>query len=636
MNKHRPNLQSVADKGVAIVIPVRNRPDLLSQCLSSLAIQGFPVLDCEILVCDDGSTVDLSETVRAFSSELPKIQLLQQRAKGPAAARNMGFRSSNAEVFVCLDSDVVCAVDFLSELLSGLSYNPHWVAAEATVVPVQDHVSPIWDAPVSNGGVFISAGCAYRAHALRRVGGFDETFPFAACEDTDLAARLLSIGKYGYVPTAKVYHPSRRVTLMTHWKWRMYWKYVMILAKRYGFLQFPGRPVGRFPRLRVSLSALICIPGRRLLESICYLPKRPSEALLGIVYALFDFICGLVAFPSIMFTHIPPMIDYLSVNKSNNTLPMYCVNPPMGKLSIIILNYNTADLVIQCLKSIYETVGTQILGEVIVVDNASTDGSISKISTAYPSAKLIQAPFNLGFAKGNNLGMQHASGDFLLLLNSDTIVCDNMIARLVEVLQNNPTVGAVGSRILNLDGTDQDYPTRFPSLAQMIIRMFVRRQIPWPIEPTKMPVRTERIMGACLMTRRDVLDQIGFLDETFFMYDEDVDWSIRCRKAGWELWLMPDVATIHLKGQTSLFRRLDTNSFNARMFLELRRSRYRLYRKHAGWVQTLMLKMCTDSYMISALAINTILAILTPSKRLELKDKLIAYLGSLCLNPFGE
>lgn len=306
----------------------------------------------------------------------------------------------------------------------------------------------------------------------------------------------------------------------------------------------------------------------------------------------------------------------------------------MIELSAIILNYNTADLVIQCLKSIYETTDPQIHAEVIVVDNASTDDSVSRISSAYPCATVIQAPSNLGFAKGNNLGIRHATGDFLLLLNSDTIVCANMIARLVEVLQNNPTVGAVGSRILNLDGTDQDYPTRFPSLAQMIARLFVRRQTPWPCEPAETPVRTERIMGACLMTRRDVLEQVGVLDENFFMYDEDVDWSIRCRKAGWELWLLPDVATIHLKGQTSLFRRLDTNSFNGGMFRELRRSRYRLYRKHAGTMRTLILKMFTDSYLISALAINTIRVVLKPSRRFELKEKSNAYLRVLCMNPF--
>jgi N-acetylglucosaminyl-diphospho-decaprenol L-rhamnosyltransferase len=308
----------------------------------------------------------------------------------------------------------------------------------------------------------------------------------------------------------------------------------------------------------------------------------------------------------------------------------------MISLSVIILNHNTADLVIQCLKSIYETVDPQIHSEVIVVDNASADDSVSRISSAYQCATVIQAPSNLGFAKGNNLGIRHATGEFLLLLNSDTIVCANMIARLVGVLQNNPTVGAVGSRILNLDGTDQDYPTRFPSLPQMIARLFVRRQTPWLSEPAKMPIRTKRIMGACLMTRRDVLDQVGFLDENFFMYDEDVDWSIRCRKAGWDLWLMPDVATIHLKGQTSLFRQLDTNSFNGRMFRELRRSRYRLYRKHAGMMRTLILKMFTDIYLISALAIGNIRVISKPSMRFELREKLRAYVDVLCMNPFAR
>jgi glycosyltransferase involved in cell wall biosynthesis len=136
MGKHRPNFQFLADPGVAIVIPVRNRPDLLAHYLFSLASQSFPVRECEILVCDDGSTIDLSETVRAYSSQLPKIRFPRREATGPVAARNLGFRSSTAEVFICQDSDVVCSSDFLSELLGGFSQNPHWVAAEASLITV--------------------------------------------------------------------------------------------------------------------------------------------------------------------------------------------------------------------------------------------------------------------------------------------------------------------------------------------------------------------------------------------------------------------------------------------------------------------------------------------------------------------
>jgi GT2 family glycosyltransferase len=294
----------------AVVIPVRNRPDLLARCLDSLRKQEFPEGKWEVLICDDGSTQDLSDVVERFKPSLPNLRILRQPLKGPAAARNLGFRSSPAEIFICLDSDVVCDAGFIRSMANALREHPEWVASEATVLPFGEKTI-LFDAPVNHGGTYGSGASAYRAKALHQVGGFDEAFPFPACEDVDLGAKLLCLGPYGYVPEAIVYHPTRRVTLKTYWKWRRFWKYVMILGKRYGFLAFPGRRIGRFPRLRVTLAALLTLPGGRFLRGCAHLKKNRKEGLLACFYSLFDVVCGIFALSDILWGDVPPVRNYL-------------------------------------------------------------------------------------------------------------------------------------------------------------------------------------------------------------------------------------------------------------------------------------------------------------------------------------
>jgi GT2 family glycosyltransferase len=294
----------------AVVIPVRNRADLLEKCLDSIRKQRFPNGRGEVLICDDGSTENLTVVVGRFASSLPNLRLLHQPPKGPASARNLGFRSSLAEIFVCLDSDIICAPDFLNSLVAHLQNHPEWVAAEGSVLPVGDK-SPLHDAPEGRGGAYCSGASAYRAEALIKVGGFDEAFPYPACEDIDLAARLLQIGRYGYVPEAIVYHPVRRIGWETFWNWRKFWKYVMILAQRYRFLAFPGKKAGRFPRFRVALAAVLTSPGGRFLNGVKHIKSHPSEGILTCELALFDVLCGFLALKDIFFTEVPPARNYL-------------------------------------------------------------------------------------------------------------------------------------------------------------------------------------------------------------------------------------------------------------------------------------------------------------------------------------
>ncbi|MBF0310937.1 MAG: glycosyltransferase [Magnetococcales bacterium] len=295
----------------AVVVPVRGRPELLRACLASLAAQQGVTGGFEVVVCDDGSSEDLTEVVGAFADRLV-VRLLRQPPRGPAAARNLGVRGTRAPVVIFADSDVVVDGRFVAGLLAALAAHPSWSGAEAALHPRGGGEGPLWDAPRSTeGGAYHTAGIAYRREALLACGGFDETFLLPACEDVELACRMLEIGRIGFVPEAKVYHPSRRVTWATHWRWRLFWKYELILAVRYGILAFPGRPAGRWPRLRLALSAVATLPLGRFRKGLAALSNHPREAATACLLALFDVVCGLTALPTLLTCRVEERKSYL-------------------------------------------------------------------------------------------------------------------------------------------------------------------------------------------------------------------------------------------------------------------------------------------------------------------------------------
>lgn len=297
---------------VSAVVPVRNRADLLMRCLESLASQDFPPEHYDVIVCDDGSTGELSDTIGRLRQRSPGIRIVRQDCRGPAAARNLGIRSSVSPIVLFIDSDVVADPGLIRSLVNALSEHPDWAGAEASLLPVQGEMNPLWDAPAAvTGGRFHTAAIAYRREVLVSAGGLDETFPLPACEDVELAARILPLGPIGFVPEAKAYHPRRKVSLGMHWRSRLHWKYLVILAKRYGFLAFPERRVGRLARLRVAWAAVVTLPLGQLFKALGWVGRSPLDAIRAAVYAAFDIFCGLWALPGIFFSPIPERINYL-------------------------------------------------------------------------------------------------------------------------------------------------------------------------------------------------------------------------------------------------------------------------------------------------------------------------------------
>lgn len=250
-------------------------------------------------------------------------------------------------------------------------------------------------------------------------------------------------------------------------------------------------------------------------------------------------------------------------------------------LSIAIVSWNTSDLLDQCLKSVYEmTDGIEF--EVIVVDNASSDGSADMVRGRYPRVKLIENTGNVGFARANNQAYAVSSGRHFLLLNPDTICLPNALPMLVDFLDQRPKAGVVGPLILNPDKTLQYSWARFPTLWSESVGRLDRRirgasQVPATADEARAldPFQADWIGGCTLMIRREAVEQVGLMDDDLFMYSEETDWCYRLNKAGWEVCVNPVAEIIHIGGQSS-------NQVSSTAYEYLLTSKVRYFRKHHG------------------------------------------------------
>ena len=254
-------------------------------------------------------------------------------------------------------------------------------------------------------------------------------------------------------------------------------------------------------------------------------------------------------------------------------------------LSIIIINWNSANYLRECLRSIH--LHTQDISfEIIVVDNASYDGCAEMLAREFANVVFIQSEENLGFSRGNNLAVKHSSGETLLFLNPDTEVKGPALAVLLKSIQTLRKAVAVGARILNADGTVQtSCLLPFPTIANEILDADLLRKLAptariWGMKPLfaqdSVPKSVEGISGACLMTRRDVFQTVGGFSEDYFMYYEDMDYCLKVRNAGWSNYFIPDAVVIHFGGKSSGG---DNNKFSVTMMAE---SAWKFFRKHRG------------------------------------------------------
>jgi GT2 family glycosyltransferase len=253
------------------------------------------------------------------------------------------------------------------------------------------------------------------------------------------------------------------------------------------------------------------------------------------------------------------------------------MTPP--DLSIIIINWNTRDLLKDCLASLESCTGA-LRTEVIVVDNGSIDGSQKMVEASFPSVTLLKNRSNLGFAKACNIALRVARGRHFLLLNSDTVILPGALENAVAFLDGNRNVGIAGVQLLNEDGSRQNSIASFPSLLtelfnKSLLRMLFPGRYPGKESEYADPVDVDSVIGACLFARREATEEIGFLDERFFFFLEETDWCMRMKKGGWRVVHIPGVSIYHLQGRTA-------EKVNVRARIEYFRSRYLYFLKHHG------------------------------------------------------
>ena len=256
-------------------------------------------------------------------------------------------------------------------------------------------------------------------------------------------------------------------------------------------------------------------------------------------------------------------------------------------VSVIMVNWNTRKLLCECIESVYEHAG-DVSCEIIVIDNASSDGSSAMVRDRFPEVRLIENPENCGFARANNQGMQQASGRYVLLLNSDARPLGGALEHVVEFADRNQDAAVVGCRVLNSDMTLQPTCFMFPSLLNMILsssylyklfannRFCGRERMTWW---QRDDVRAVDVVTGCFMlVRRSAIESVGMLDDRFFMYAEETDWCYRFKQAGWRVLFTPEAQIVHHGGQSS-------RNVRPEMLIELRLSILKFMKKHHGRFQ---------------------------------------------------
>ncbi len=243
--------------------------------------------------------------------------------------------------------------------------------------------------------------------------------------------------------------------------------------------------------------------------------------------------------------------------------------------SIIIVNWNTKDLLRSCLASIRETV-KETDYEIIVVDNGSNDGSVDMLHAEYPSVRVIENGQNLGFAAANNRGFSVMRGRYALLLNTDAVLTENAVAELFGFMEKKPDAAMVCGQLLNADGSKQNSIASFPSILTLLANMPLLEYLFPGRYPSKRyeyrePIEVDSGIGACLLVRKKAMDEVGFLDERYFFFFEETDWAYQMKKAGWKVYHVPAARIYHLQGQSI--------GNDVRSRIEFYRSRYMFFQK---------------------------------------------------------
>jgi hypothetical protein len=290
-------------------------------------------------------------------------------------------------------------------------------------------------------------------------------------------------------------------------------------------------------------------------------------------------------------------------------------------ISIIIVNWNTKDLLKNCLNSIYQTIH-DLNFEVIIVDNASADGSIEMLEREFTSVIRISNKENKGFGAANNQAFAEMKGKYALLLNTDTVLTSEAVKKIWNFCEVNEKAAIVCGQLLNADGSKQNSVASFPSLLTLaantsLLELLFPGRYPSKRYKHTSPIEVDSAIGACMMIRKNALDEAGFFDERYFFFFEETDLAYTMRLKGWKIYQVPDALIYHLQGQSI------GHNINSR--IEFYRSRYQFLRK---WHNPFYCYLATGIIFLRLLAngfSNFIIVVLTLGLNKKLRYKLTMY-----------
>jgi GT2 family glycosyltransferase len=295
---------------------------------------------------------------------------------------------------------------------------------------------------------------------------------------------------------------------------------------------------------------------------------------------------------------------------------------PLPDLSVIIVNWNTRELLLNCIESFFRTV-KGLSSEIFVVDNGSSDGSTDSVRRAFPEIEIIQNERNLGFARANNEALRRSKGRYALLLNTDVVLTDGAVERLVAFMERNPSVGVAGGQLFNVDGSKQNSFDNFPSLAtealnKGLLRILFPRRYPSKRVNYGAPIEVQSVIGACMIVRSQAIREVGLLDEDYFFFLEETDWCYRMRRRRWQVCHVPQAKIIHLQGRTA-------DLVKDRAKIEYYRSLYLFFKKHRGIAESVLLRVCLFSRLCVDFLLTLFSCLLTVFTRERFKRRLGIY-----------
>ena len=325
-----------------------------------------------------------------------------------------------------------------------------------------------------------------------------------------------------------------------------------------------------------------------------------------------------------------PLVEQYRMTSEEKPLPRFRVPPPF-KLSSLIVNTNTRELLLECLRSVYATVKTTPF-ETIVVDNASTDGSVAAVKAQYPRVQIIENHYNNWFTGATNQAIVASGGKLLLCLNPDTVCHRQAIDALVAFLDAHPQVGAVGPRLLNGDGTLQPSCRNFLTARRLVLQHI----FPWHLMPNRWRKRAvleywdhdetmevDWVIGACILVRRSAIEEIGLKDESYPIFHEETDWCYRLKQARWETWFLHDAVVTHFGSQTV------SKLWGKGLVLEFYKGKHRFIRKHYGMPALILHRFLLSGMLLTRLILAAFRRVLF--RREKFREQLSIVLKALKL-----